>query len=142
MSATIHFDGEMVTRTLERAGPIETMAENLPAAPAKDWPLNWSRMAPAFWNPGPNADLCHVQTWGVHTAGRTMLVDAGIVNDRPQAPVSLELALGHTPDSFVVHLRAGVEALSAGDLLSGPMQLLYPGQRGSSKQQHQPSVVG
>jgi glyoxylase-like metal-dependent hydrolase (beta-lactamase superfamily II) len=84
----IHFDDVAVTRVLEWAGPIKTVAEILPDTPAEDWQANRSMMAPDFWNPKTDAYLCHIQTWVIRVAGRTILVDTGVGNDRerPQIP--------------------------------------------------------
>ncbi len=107
MNATIRFGDVTVTRVLEWAGPIKTVAEILPDTPAEDWPANRSMMAPDFWDPETNAYLCHIQTWVIRAAGRTILVDTGVGNDRerPQIPT-----FAHLQTDFLDRLgTAGVE---------------------------------
>jgi glyoxylase-like metal-dependent hydrolase (beta-lactamase superfamily II) len=104
---TIHFDDVTVTRVLEWAGPIKTVAEILPDTAAEEWQANRSLLAPDFWDPETGAYLCHIQTWVIRTAGRTILVDTGVGNDRdrPQVP-----AFAHLHTDFLDRLAAaGVE---------------------------------
>jgi glyoxylase-like metal-dependent hydrolase (beta-lactamase superfamily II) len=104
---SIQFDDATVTRIIEWAGPIKTVAEILPDTPAEDWQANRSLLAPDFWNPDTGAYLCHIQTWVIRVAGRTILVDTGVGNDRerPQIP-----AFAHLHTDFLEHfVAAGVE---------------------------------
>lgn len=103
MDATIHFDDVTVTRVIEWAGPIKTVADIFPDTLAEDWQAHRSLLAPDFWSPETNAYLCHIQTWVIRAAGRTILVDTGIGNDRdrPQIP-----AFAHLHTDFLVRLAA------------------------------------
>lgn len=85
---TIQFDDMTVTRVVEWAGPIKTVTEILPDSSAEDWQANRSLLVPHFWDPATDAYLCHIQTWVIRAAGRIILVDTGIGNDRdrPQVP--------------------------------------------------------
>lgn len=87
-ACTIHFDDVTVSRVIEWSGPIKTVAEILPDATAEDWETNRSLLVPHFWDPATGAYLCHIQTWVIRAAGRTILIDTGIGNDRdrPQVP--------------------------------------------------------
>jgi glyoxylase-like metal-dependent hydrolase (beta-lactamase superfamily II) len=93
---TVHLDDISVTRVLEWAGPIKTVTEILPDTTADEWEASRPLLAPDFWDPGTNAYLCHVQTWAIRAAGRTILVDTGVGNDRdrPQVPAFAGLRTG------------------------------------------------
>ena len=82
------FDDITVTRVIEWAGQIKTVTEILPDASPADWQANRSLLTPHFWDPETDAYLCHIQTWVIRTADRTILVDTGVGNDRdrPQIP--------------------------------------------------------
>lgn len=99
----IHFDDVTVTRVVEWAGPIKTVADILPDTPAEHWQANRSLMAPDFWDPETDAYLCHIQTWVIRAAGRTVLVDTGVGNgrDRPQIP-----AFAHLHTDFLDRLAS------------------------------------
>lgn len=77
-----------VTRVLEWSGPIKTVADILPDATPEQWQAHRSLLAPDFWDPGTGGYLCDIQTWVVRIAGRTILIDTGVGNDRdrPQIP--------------------------------------------------------
>lgn len=85
---TVDFAGAAVSRVIEWAGAIKTVAEILPDSNAADWQANRELMAPDFWDPRTDAYLCHIQTWVVKIGSRTILVDTGVGNDRdrPQIP--------------------------------------------------------
>lgn len=106
---TVHLDDIAVTRVVEWAGPIQTVTEILPDTSIADWDANRSLLAPHFWDPETNAFLCHIQTWVIRAADRTILIDTGVGNDRdrPQVPPFAHLrtdfldrlaAAGVTPD--------------------------------------------
>jgi glyoxylase-like metal-dependent hydrolase (beta-lactamase superfamily II) len=85
---TIHLGDVSLTRVVEWAGQIMTVDEILPDIPAGHWQANRSLLVPDFWDPDTNAYRCHIQTWVIRAAGRTILVDTGVGNDRdrPQVP--------------------------------------------------------
>lgn len=85
---TISFGDITVTRVVEWAGPIQTVTEILPDSSRTHWEEHRALMAPDFWDPDTDAYLCHIQTWVIRAAGRTVLVDTGVGNDRdrPQVP--------------------------------------------------------
>lgn len=100
---TIRIGEATVTRVVEWAGPIKTVADILPDTPLAEWAAQRTRMAPHFWNPHTHAWLCHVQTWVIRVGGRTVLIDTGIGNDRerPQVP-----AFTHLHTDFLDRLAA------------------------------------
>lgn len=103
MNSTIHFDDVAVTRVIEWAGPIKAVEDILPDTPAQTWQDHRRLLAPDFWSPETGAYLCHIQTWVIRTAGRTILVDTGVGNDRerPQIPV-----FAHLRTDFLARLAA------------------------------------
>lgn len=105
----IHFDDVAVTRVVEWAGPIKTVAEVLPDTPAEDWQANRSLLAPDFWEPGTGGYLCHIQTWVIRAGGRTILVDTGVGNDRdrPQVPPFAHLRTGFLDRLAAAGVRPG-----------------------------------
>jgi glyoxylase-like metal-dependent hydrolase (beta-lactamase superfamily II) len=60
-------------------------------------------MVPDFWDPKTDAYLCHIQTWVIRAAGRIILVDTGVGNDRerPQIPT-----FAHMHTDFMDRLAA------------------------------------
>lgn len=88
MNATIRLGDATVSRVVEWAGPVKTVAEILPDTPAREWRAHRDLLVPDFWDPASNAYLCHIQTWVIRVAGCTVLVDTGVGNDRdrPQIP--------------------------------------------------------
>lgn len=106
-SNSIHFDDISVTRVIEWAGPIRTVADMLPDTPVQEWQANRSLLAPDFWNPDTDAYLCHIQTWVIRAGGRIVLVDTGVGNDRERPAMP---ALDHWHTDFLERLAAvGVE---------------------------------
>lgn len=107
MNATIHFGDVAVTRVIEWEGPVKTVAGILPDTPAGHWHDHRSSMAPDFWNPQTDAYLCRIQTWVIRTAGRTILIDTGVGNDRERPGMP---AFDHWQTDFLARLAAaGVE---------------------------------
>jgi len=90
-----------VDRVLEWVGPIKTVDEMFPETPAEQWTDD---LAPHHWVPSTRAYRAAIQTWVLRTAGRTILIDTGVGNDRdrPQAP-----ALDHLHTDFLQSL-AGI----------------------------------
>lgn len=122
---TIRLGDVSVTRVLEWAGPIRTVAEILPDTPAAEWERRRTLMAPHFWTPHTGAWQCHVQTWVIRAAGRTVLVDTGIGNDRqrPQAP-----AFAHLHTDFLQRLAAaGVQAADVDVVINTHIHLDHVG---------------
>ncbi|HEX7324726.1 MAG TPA: MBL fold metallo-hydrolase [Rhodanobacteraceae bacterium] len=103
MNATLRLDDVSVTRVVEWAGPIRTVADILPDTPAEHWHKHRHWLAPDFWNPATNAWHCHVQTWVIRAAGRTVLVDTGVGNDRERPGMP---AFAHWHTDFLARLEA------------------------------------
>lgn len=82
---TIGIGSVEVDRVVEWVGPIKTVDEMFPDTPAELWTDD---LAPHHWTPSTRAYRAAVQTWVPRTAGRTILIDTGVGNDRdrPQAP--------------------------------------------------------
>ena len=79
-----------VTRIKEYYGSVEMTPDRFfPDSPDGSWDEHRDQLAPDFWN--PETDECHsaVQSWLLHSEGRTILIDTGVGNhkDRPYAPV-------------------------------------------------------
>jgi glyoxylase-like metal-dependent hydrolase (beta-lactamase superfamily II) len=93
-----------VQRVLEWAGPVKTVDEMFPDTPRPAWT---DELAPHHWTPSTRAYRCAIQTWVLRTAGRTILIDTGVGNDRerPQVPT-----FDHLHTDFLHRLAAvGVE---------------------------------
>lgn len=77
-----------IRRVIEWRGPIGTVAEILPDTPPEVWEADRSWLSPDFWDPETGAYEAVVQTWVLRSAGRTILIDTGVGNDRdrPQIP--------------------------------------------------------
>jgi hypothetical protein len=111
---TIQVGDVSLTRVIEWAGPIMTVADILPDTPTEDWQANRSLLAPAFWEPETNAYRCHIQTWVIRAAGHMILVDTGVGNDRdrPQVPP-------------FAHLRTDfLDRLAAADVTPGDVDIV------------------
>lgn len=103
MDSTLRLDDVAITRVVEWSGPIRTVAEILPDTPADDWLANQAWLAPDFWNPETSAWQCHVQTWVIRAAGRIVLVDTGVGNDRERPGMP---AFAHWHTDFLARLQA------------------------------------
>ncbi|MET0699922.1 MAG: MBL fold metallo-hydrolase [Mycobacterium sp.] len=75
-----------IERILEWVGPIKTVDEMFPDTPPASWT---EHLAPEHWTPASRAYRAAIQTWVIRSAGRTILIDTGVGNDRdrPQVPV-------------------------------------------------------
>src|ERR1700754_1691479 len=75
-----------ITRLLELNGRLGGCDEFFPDAPAEAWDPEW--LAPDFYEPSDHGLIVPIQTWVLRSAGRTILVDTGIGDDkeRPQLP--------------------------------------------------------
>ncbi|HEX7340513.1 MAG TPA: MBL fold metallo-hydrolase [Rhodanobacteraceae bacterium] len=103
MNESIHFGDVTVTRVIEWSGPLRTVADILPDTPAEQWQANRSWLAPDFWNPETDAWMCHVQTWVIRAAGRVVLVDTGVGNERERPGMP---AFAHWHTDFLDRLAA------------------------------------
>jgi glyoxylase-like metal-dependent hydrolase (beta-lactamase superfamily II) len=83
---TIELGDVTVTRLVELNGRLGDADEFFPDAPADAWAPEW--LAPDFYEPSDNGLIVPVQTWVLRSAGRTVVVDTGIGDDkdRPQYP--------------------------------------------------------
>ena len=95
---TIRIGSVEVDRVLEWVGPIKTVDEMFPDTPAQLWTDD---LAPHHWTPATRAYRAAIQTWVIRSAGRVILVDTGVGNDRdrPQAP-----ALDHLRTDYLHRL--------------------------------------
>lgn len=103
MNATLHLDDVTVTRVIEWQGAIRTVGEILPDTAAADWSDHRDWLAPDFWNPETDAWQCRIQTWVIRAAGRTILVDTGVGNDRERPGMP---AFAHWHTDFLARLHA------------------------------------
>lgn len=82
---TIRIGSVEIARVVEWVGPIKTVDEMFPDTPAEVWTDD---LAPHHWTPPTRAYRAAIQTWVLKSAGRTILIDTGVGNDRnrPQVP--------------------------------------------------------
>jgi len=100
---TVRIGDVEVHRVLEWVGPIKTVDELFPDTPAD----TWTDVSAQHWTPHTRAYRAAIQTWVLRSAGRTVLIDTGVGNDRdrPQAP-----SLDHLRTAFLQRLGdAGVQ---------------------------------
>jgi len=85
---TITLGDVEITRIVEWQGPVAPASAVFPDTDPEKWARNASWLSPDFWDPETGDYLAHVQTWVLRSAGRTILVDTGIGNDkeRPRMP--------------------------------------------------------
>lgn len=78
-----------VRQVVEWQGEIAPVSQVIPDVPAQLWRDNESWLAPEHWNPATDNYRAAARTWVLRSAGRTILVDTGIGNDRdrPQIPL-------------------------------------------------------
>jgi len=110
---TVAIGSAEVARALEWVGPVKTLEEMFPDTPAHLWTDD---IAPHHWIPESRAYRAVIQTWVVRTAGRTVLIDTGVGNDRerPQAP-----AFHHLHTDFLNGLAGiGVQAEDVDDVIN------------------------
>jgi glyoxylase-like metal-dependent hydrolase (beta-lactamase superfamily II) len=74
-----------IDRVVEWVGPIKTVDEMFPDTPPQSWTDD---LSPQHWTRSTRAYRAAIQTWVIRSAGRTILVDTGVGNDRdrPQVP--------------------------------------------------------
>ena len=82
---TIRIGSVEVDRVVEWVGPIKTVDDMFPDTPAHRWT---DELAPHHWTPSTRGWRAAVQTWVLRSAGRIIVIDTGVGNDRdrPQAP--------------------------------------------------------
>ncbi|WP_435127910.1 MBL fold metallo-hydrolase [Actinacidiphila sp. bgisy144] len=71
-----------VSRVVEWQGAFATTDVLFPSVPGELWRRHESWLAPDFLNAETGAWQAHVQTWVLRSAGRTILVDTGLGNDK------------------------------------------------------------
>jgi len=98
-SSTIQLRDVTITRVLEWAGSIRTLAEIIPdvSPPARE------ALHPDFRDPASDAYRLAIQTWVLRSEGRTILVDTGAGNDRDRPHVP---QFDHLDTHFLDRLRA------------------------------------
>lgn len=69
----------------EWRGSFATTDALFPSVPGELWSRHESWLAPDFVEAGTGAWQAHVQTWVLRSAGRTVLVDTGLGNDKTRA---------------------------------------------------------
>lgn len=79
---TIELGRVEVTRVLDFFGRAAGADEFFPEIPAQDWQR--PDLQPDFYEPGTHGFLAAVQTFVLRSAGRTILVDTGVGNDKPR----------------------------------------------------------
>lgn len=90
-----------VARVVEWQGPIAPPAAVIPDAPRRLWENNSSWLAPDFWDPQEDTYRAAMNTWVLRSAGRTILVDTGIGNDKYRPYFS---SLSYLKTDFVARL--------------------------------------
>ncbi|MEV6386902.1 MBL fold metallo-hydrolase [Nocardia xishanensis] len=100
---TIRLGDVEITRVVEWEGAIAPPAAILPDAPQRVWENNRSTLHPHFWDAETDMYRAAMNTWVLRSAGRIILVDTGIGNDkyRPYAPV-----LSYLRTDFLTRLAA------------------------------------
>lgn len=73
-----------VSRVVEWNGAFATTGVLFPSVPGELWHCHESWLAPDFLNPETGEWQANVQTWVLRSAGRTVLVDTGLGNDKPR----------------------------------------------------------
>ncbi|MEY9855023.1 hypothetical protein ABH935_000622 [Catenulispora sp. GAS73] len=77
-----------VARVKEYYGPVGMApSEFFPDSPDETWRRHRPVLEPDFWDPATNECNTALQSWLLHSEGRTILVDTGVGNhkDRPYA---------------------------------------------------------
>ena len=73
-----------ISRVVEWHGDFAPVGVLFPSMPDDVWQRNRSWLAPDFWDPTTGNYYAYMQTWVLRSAGRTVLVDTGIGNDKPR----------------------------------------------------------
>ena len=73
-----------VSRVIEWHGVFATVNALFPSVPEQTWQRNASWLAPDFLDASTGGWVANVQTWVLRSAGRTVLVDTGLGNDKPR----------------------------------------------------------
>ena len=103
---TIELGDVTVTRLVELNGRLGAAEEFFPDAPPDAWAPEW--LAPDFYEPSDRSLVVPVQTWVLRSAGRTVVVDTGLGDDkdRPQYPPTWHRKRsGYLPGSFLPPYR-------------------------------------
>ncbi|GAB3600450.1 MBL fold metallo-hydrolase [Kineococcus gypseus] len=95
-----------LSRVVEWTGGYATTDELFPSLPSELWRQHSSWLAPEFFDAESSAWQANVQTWVLKSAGRTVLVDTGLGNDKQR-----EVAVFHrrTSDFLDRLAAAGVD---------------------------------
>jgi glyoxylase-like metal-dependent hydrolase (beta-lactamase superfamily II) len=111
---TIELGDVEITRVVEWHSPIAPAEAVFPSTGPESWRRNQDWLAPHFWDPETTFFKAYVQTWVLRSAGRTILVDTGVGDDkyRPYMP----------PWSY---LRTGfLDRLAAAGVTSGDVDVV------------------
>ncbi len=79
---TINLGNVEISRVIEWQGAFATTDVLFPTVPGDLWRRHESWLAPDFLNAATNAWQANTQTWVLRSAGRTVLVDTGLGNDK------------------------------------------------------------
>jgi glyoxylase-like metal-dependent hydrolase (beta-lactamase superfamily II) len=80
---TIKLGRVTVTRVVEYSGPVGlTSRQFFPDSAPELWQENEDWLSPDFWNPSTDIVNSALQTWVLHSEGKTILVDTGAGNDK------------------------------------------------------------
>lgn len=77
-----------ITRVVELGDLAMPRAQVFPDLDRQHWADQADLLAPAFWRPDTDEFVVNTQPWVLRSAGRTIMIDTGIGNDkvRPNAP--------------------------------------------------------
>lgn len=78
----INFGNVDFSRVVEWAGAFATTDVLFPSLPGELWREHASWLTPDFLDARTNAWLANAQTWILRSAGRTILIDTGLGNDK------------------------------------------------------------
>lgn len=72
-----------ITRVMEYYGSVELSPKTFfPDSLASSWAANETWLAPDFYDPAADMCISAVQTWVLHSEGKTILVDTGVGNHK------------------------------------------------------------
>lgn len=104
---TIQLGNVPVTRVVEWHSTIAPGEAVFSGTTAELWRSHQDWLAPHFWDPETGCFTANMQTWVLHSEGRTILVDTGVGNDKERPYMR---PWSHLNTDFLGRLKAvGVE---------------------------------
>lgn len=95
-----------ISRVEEMHGPIMPTDQFFPDLPEQAWKEHRDELVPDHLSPDDAMVITAMQTWVVRSAGRTILIDTGVGNDKPRPAVA---SWDHLSLDYLGNLaRAGV----------------------------------